>query len=64
MSTLSPFHLAFLVHDLAEARTFWGGIIGCPKGRSGETWVDFNFYGHQTVPHVSTKRRRTDPEPG
>jgi extradiol dioxygenase family protein len=49
--TLRPFHLAFPVCDLAEARAFWGGIVGCPEGRSAEGWVDFDFYGHQIVAH-------------
>jgi uncharacterized protein len=50
---LSPFHLAFPVHDLAEARRFYGGILGCPEGRSSPEWVDFNFYGHQIVAHLA-----------
>lgn len=52
MSTLRPFHLAFPVHDLAKARAFWGGIMGCEEGRSSDEWVDFNFYGHQIVAHL------------
>jgi extradiol dioxygenase family protein len=47
------FHLAFPVHDLAAARGFYGGLIGCPEGRSAHDWVDFNFYGHQIVAHLS-----------
>jgi extradiol dioxygenase family protein len=50
---MSPFHLAFPVHDLAEARKFYGGILGCPEGRSSDEWVDFNFYGHQIVAHLA-----------
>ena len=50
---LRPFHLAFPVHDLAAARAFWGGTIGCPEGRSSEEWIDFDFYGHQIVAHLS-----------
>lgn len=51
--TLRPFHLAFPVRDLAEARAFWGGIMGCPEGRSSDHWIDFDFYGHQIVAHLS-----------
>jgi extradiol dioxygenase family protein len=47
------FHLAFPVHDLAAARRFYGDLIGCPEGRSSGDWVDFNFYGHQIVAHLS-----------
>lgn len=51
--TLRPFHLAFPVRDLAEARAFYGGLLGCPEGRSSESWVDFDFFGHQVVAHLS-----------
>jgi extradiol dioxygenase family protein len=47
------FHLAFPVHDLAEARAFYGGLMGCPEGRSSEHWIDFDFYGHQIVAHLA-----------
>jgi extradiol dioxygenase family protein len=47
------FHLAFPVRDLAEARAFYGELLGCPEGRSRPEWVDFDFYGHQIVTHLS-----------
>jgi len=47
------FHLAFPVRDLAEARAFYGGLMGCPEGRSSEHWIDFDFYGHQIVAHLA-----------
>lgn len=50
---MSPFHLAFPVHDLTLARKFYGEILGCPEGRSSDDWVDFNFYGHQIVAHLA-----------
>jgi extradiol dioxygenase family protein len=50
---LSPFHLAFAVDDLAAARRFYGGLLGCPEGRSAEQWVDFDLYGHQIVAHLA-----------
>ena len=49
--SLRPFHLAFPVRDLAEARTFWGDVMGCPEGRSSDSWIDFDFCGHQIVAH-------------
>ena len=52
-ATLPPFHLAFPVHDIAAARSFYGDLLGCPEGRSSEQWVDFNFYGHQIVAHLA-----------
>ena len=51
--TLPPFHLAFPVHDLGAARAFYGGLLGCPEGRSSDQWVDFDFFGHQIVAHLS-----------
>jgi extradiol dioxygenase family protein len=40
------------VHDLAAARAFYGDLLGCPEGRSTETWVDFDLFGHQFVAHL------------
>lgn len=57
MTGLSPFHVAFPVHDLAAARHFYGKVMGCPEGRSDTDWIDFNLYGHQIVAHcVGAKR--------
>ena len=53
MATISPFHLAFPVHDLAQARRFYGGLLGCPEGRSSPEWIDFNLHGHQIVAHLA-----------
>ncbi|MGH8125168.1 MAG: VOC family protein [Rhodanobacteraceae bacterium] len=58
MTALAPFHLAFPVASLGEARSFYGGLIGCPEGRSSDTWVDFNFYGHQIVAHLAPEELR------
>ena len=48
---LTPFHLAYHVRDLDEARAFYGGVLGCAEGRSTDTWVDFSFFGHQISLH-------------
>ena len=55
--TLRPFHLAFPVHDLAAARAFYGGVMGCAEGRSSDHWIDFDFYGHQIVAHLDPAAR-------
>jgi extradiol dioxygenase family protein len=52
--SLQPFHLAIPVHNLAAAREFYGGLLGCTEGRSDKHWVDFNFFGHQFVCHQTT----------
>jgi extradiol dioxygenase family protein len=52
MSDLRPFHIAFPVHDLAAARAFYGGVFGCPEGRSSPEWIDFDLFGHQIVAHL------------
>jgi extradiol dioxygenase family protein len=49
--SLPPFHLAFPVHDLEAARSFYGKLLGCPEGRSAEEWIDFDLFGHQIVAH-------------
>ncbi|RMA82470.1 VOC family protein [Umboniibacter marinipuniceus] len=54
---LSPFHLAVTVNSLADARSFYGGLLGCSEGRSSERWVDFNFFGHQFVVHLDENKR-------
>ncbi|GLI64683.1 hypothetical protein VaNZ11_008037 [Volvox africanus] len=50
--SIPPFHIAFPVHDIQAARDFYGGVLGCPEGRSATSWVDFNLYGHQVVAHL------------
>ena len=54
------FHLAFPVTDLAEARRFYVGFLGCAEGRSSEDWVDFDFFGHQIVAHRVDAAAMTD----
>lgn len=56
--TLRPFHLAFPVRDLAEARQFWGETMGCAEGRSSDAWIDFDFFGHQIVAHCTGEDAR------
>ncbi len=51
MSELTPFHIAFPVRDIEEARRFYGGTMACPEGSSAETWIDFDLFGHQIVAH-------------
>jgi len=51
--SLTPFHVALQVRDIAEARGFYKEIVGCSEGRSAEHWVDFNLYGHQLVCHLN-----------
>ncbi len=64
---MPPFHLAFPVHDLAAARAFYGGLLGCAEGRSSAHWVDFDLFGHQIVAHLAPDLCDTvghSPEPG
>jgi len=49
---MALFHLAFNVRDLNETRAFYAGLLGCIEGRSTDTWVDFNFFGHQLSCHL------------
>ena len=53
MSATPLFHLAFPVRDIAQARRFYGELLGCREGRSSDAWVDFDFYGHQLVAHLA-----------
>lgn len=60
--TLTPFHIAFPVHDLAAARAFYGGLLDCPEGRSSDSWIDFDLFGHQIVAHHKP-RAEAGPDP-
>jgi extradiol dioxygenase family protein len=65
--TMPPFHVAFPVDDLAAARAFYGGLLGCPEGRSAEQWVDFDLHGHQIVAHLTpgaAPKRASNPVDG
>ncbi len=55
---MRPFHLAFPVNDLDEARSFYGNVLGCREGRSSETWIDFDLFGHQIVAHLDPEASR------
>ena len=59
-AALHPFHLAFPVDDLAQARAFYGQTLGCSEGRSSPEWIDFNFYGHQIVAHLAKGEAAND----
>ena len=63
MQPLTPFHIAFPVDDLAAARTFYGGTLGCPEGRSSAEWIDFDLFGHQIVAHLAPTPARAHHNP-
>ena len=56
IAALAPFHLAFPVADLDRTRAFYGGLLGCPEGRSSPEWIDFDLFGHQIVAHLAPGR--------
>ena len=50
--SISPFHIAFPVHDLDQAKEFYGNLLQLTEGRSCEgKWQDYNFFGNQIVCH-------------
>ncbi len=53
MKNLRPFHLAIPVDCLEKARNFYGSRLGFKEGRSDDHWIDYNFFGHQLVCHIS-----------
>jgi extradiol dioxygenase family protein len=64
---MPPFHFAFPVDDLADARRFYGELLGCPEGRSSDHWIDFDLHGHQIVAHLApgaARARATNPVDG
>ena len=60
MGALTPFPIAFPVDDLEAARRFYGGLLGCPEGRSSDTWIDFDLFGHQIVAHHRPRALQPD----
>ena len=50
---MTPFHYAFKIKDIPSTREFYIDLLGCKEGRSTETWIDFNFFGHQLSAHIS-----------
>ena len=63
MKKLNPFHLAVPVDNLEKARQFYGELLGCAEGRSSDHWIDFDFFGHQFVVHLSKMNRKTSHNP-
>ena len=63
-----PFHLAIPVANLELCRAFYRDVLQCTEGRSSESWVDFNFFGHQFVIHqkeaLFTEESITNPVDG
>lgn len=42
---LDPFHLAIPVHDMAAARSFYGGVLNLAEGRrNGDKWQDYSLF--------------------
>ena len=56
---IQPFHLAIPVTNLELCRTFYRDVLQCKEGRSSESWVDFNFFGHQLVIHQKEEYQPT-----
>jgi hypothetical protein len=50
---MNTFHYAFKIKDLKSTRKFYIDLLGCQEGRSTESWMDFNFFGHQLSAHLS-----------
>ena len=53
MKSIRPFHLAFPVKDIKEAKSWYTKVLGCSLGRESETWIDFNFFGNQISAHLA-----------
>lgn len=60
------FHIAFATTDLKRVKAFYGGLLGCAEGRSSDTWVDYDFFGHQLtvqqVPMLTHAARTYNPQ--
>lgn len=52
------FHLAFPITNIETTRKFYEEILQCKVGRAAETWIDFDFYGHQISAHVEPEEAK------
>lgn len=43
----APMHLSMLCHSLAEARRFYGEVLGCEERRANATSVHLDWFGSQ-----------------
>jgi len=50
---IQPFHLAIPVDNLSNAADFYTNVLQCAQGRSDHHWIDYNFFGHQLVLHLT-----------
>ncbi len=50
--TALAFHLAAPIRDKEDTRLFYRDLLGCKVGREADTWIDFDFFGHQVSFHV------------
>lgn len=61
--TSSVFHLAYPVRDIETTRKFYAEVLGCAQGRETDTWIDFDFFGHQVSFHVKPECFTGSPDP-
>ncbi|MEH6444893.1 MAG: VOC family protein [Oceanospirillaceae bacterium] len=50
---MHPFHYSFKVKDIESTKEFYGQLLGCTQGRSTQSWIDFDFFGHQMSAHIA-----------
>lgn len=48
---LVPFHLSIPCHSLAEARRFYGQVLGCEERRATAASAHFDWFGSQLTIH-------------
>jgi uncharacterized protein len=58
VTAFRPFHLAIPVADLERTRAFYVEVLGCRVGRASDTWLDFDFFGHQVSAHLKPAELR------
>jgi extradiol dioxygenase family protein len=51
---IKPFHLSFVVPNLAIAKEFYIDVLACEVGKDVGDWLNILFFGHQVTIHQET----------
>ncbi|HEY9661374.1 MAG TPA: hypothetical protein V6C65_23205 [Allocoleopsis sp.] len=53
--------MPFRLKHLTTTPYFYETVLGCAIGRTADTWIDFNLFGHQVTAHLCPAAFQTVP---